>query len=131
MNKIVFKTEYGSLTLRPDGKIVLEFPPLYFNSDVKKYRELVNFFNKIIENRYTGEENISKNSEKSDTYQLMISFFSEEQKQNFLRLLNYPILFSTNSSENLLKSNFNLFDNIDDNEENYKSNQELLDVCLN
>lgn len=123
MQKLVFKTENGSVTLTNDQKVILDFPPLYLNVEFKRYKELVNSINDIYNSKSFDEEFLNKHITNFEMWKILFDVLSEEQKQEFLKLLNYPLIF--------LEPSFSIEENFNTTEQEKNAKERLLDICLN
>ncbi len=123
MQKLVFKTENGSVTLTNDQKVILDFPPLYLNVDIKRYKELVDSINDIFNSKSLDEEFLNKHIANFEMWKILFDVLSEEQKQEFLKLLNYPLMF--------LDTGFYIEEDLNIDEQDKIAKDKLLDICLN
>ncbi len=123
MQKLVFKTENGSVTLTKDRKVILDFPPLYLNVDIKRYKELVKSINDIFNSKSFDEEFLNKHIANFEMWKILFDVLSEDQKQEFLKLLNYPLMF--------LDPDFSIEENLNSAEQDKDAKERLLDICLN
>jgi len=123
VQKLVFKTENGSVTLTNDQKVILDFPPLYLNVDIKRYKELVDSINDIFNSKSFDEEFLNKHIANFEMWKILFDVLSEEQKQEFLKLLNYPLMF--------LDTGFYIEEDLNIDEQDKIAKDKLLDICLN
>lgn len=123
MQKLVFKTENGSVTLTNDRKVILDFPPLYLNVDFKRYKELVDSINDIFNSKNFDEEFLNKHIANFEMWKILFEVLTLDQKQEFLKLLNYPLMF--------IEPDFPFEKDLNVAEHDKNAKERLLDICLN